>query len=152
MTKPLKIVILLSLIFSAGTLATNAQKAPDYKITGLKIVPYDSVTGKFQDEFKPREDRSFFNDLSISLFVTVEIAGQSGSFVVGRKIQLTVTEGKKVKTSKTEQIGLIGGGGKFYVPLWLYPAMCDDVKITARIIGQKTASTMTRTVPFLCGE
>ena len=152
MTRPSKIVILLILICSAGVVATNAQKSPDYKITGLKIVPFDSETGKFQDELKPKDERSFFNDLSISLFVAVEIAGQSGSFEVGRKIQITVTEGKKVKTSKTEQIGLIGDGGKFYVPLWLYPVMCDDVKITARIIGQKTASTMSRTVPFLCGE
>jgi hypothetical protein len=152
MVKKLEPLCLFVLVFLCGLTAAVGQKSPDYKITGLKIVPFDSATGKFHDEIKPRDDRSFFNDLGISLFVTVEIAGQSGSFEVGRKVQITVSEGKKVKTSKTEQIGLIGEGAKFYIPLWLYPAMCDDVKITAKIIGQKTTSTMTRTVPFLCGE
>jgi hypothetical protein len=30
--------------------------------------------------------------------------------------------------------------------------MCDTVKITAKITGQKTASTMTRSLLFQCGE
>lgn len=152
MIKNVKILIfILVLLCFSGTLAI-AQKTPDYKISNVKITPFDSATGEFQEEIKSGDERSFFNDLSISLLTLVEISGKEGSFEVGRKIQITVTEGKKVKTTKTEQIGLIGAGGKFYIPLWLYPAMCDEVKITAKIIGQKTASTITRKVPFLCGE
>ena len=152
MIKNVKILIFISLVLCFGSTFAMSQKAPDYEISNIKITPFDSATGEFQEEIKANDERSFFNDLSISLLTLVEITGQEGSFEVGRKIQITVTEGKKVKTTKTEQIGLIGGGGKFYVPLWLYPAMCDDVKITAKIIGQKTASTITRKVSFLCGE
>ena len=152
MIKNLKILIFITLIVCVGGSLAIAQKAPDYKVSNIKITPFDSTTGEFLEEYTTKSDRSFFNDLSISLFTVVEITGQGGSFEVGRKIQITVTEGKRVKTTKTEQIGLIGGEGKFYVPLWLYPAMCDEVKITAKITGQKTTSTMTRKVPFMCGE
>lgn len=145
-------LIFITIVLSFGAVLAFAQKTPDYKISSIKITPFDSATGEFQPEFKANDDRSFFNDLGISLFTVVEISGKEGSFEAGRKIQITVTEGKKVKATKTEQIGLIGGGGKFFIPLWLDPAMCSEIKITAKIIGQKTAPTMTRKVPFLCGE
>ena len=153
MTKTTKLFFIAALLFCFGATLANAQtKAPDYKITSIKIVPFDGQTGEFQAPIKAKDDRSFFNDLAIALLVTVEISGQAGSFEVGRNIQITAMEGKKLKAKKLEQIGLIGDGGKFYVPIWLDSAMCSDVTITAKITGQKTASTMTRKVPFLCGE
>ena len=74
------------------------------------------------------------------------------------KVEITVTEDimedKRQKAKKIKQISraYLMGGKKIFVPLWLDPLMCGDIKINARIIGQKTVSTMTRTVPFLCGE
>ncbi len=154
MIKNVKMLIFITLIlcFSATVSIAQEKKAPDYSISKVKITPFDSQTGEFQEEYTTKSDRSFFNDLAISLFTVVEITGEAGSFEVGREIQITVTEGKKVKLTKTEQIGLIGEGGKFYIPVWLEPAMCDEVKITAKIIGQKTVSTKIRTIPFMCGE
>ncbi len=142
-------------ITTFGNLLINAQqppKAPDYKLSKIKIVPFDETEGKFLDEILPDSERSFFNDLSISLFVTFEISGEAGSFEAGRNINISVTEGKKTKFQKSEQIGLIGEGGKYFVPVFLYGSMCDEIKITARLSGQKTTSTLMRTVPFLCGE
>lgn len=152
--KNYKHLLLLTLLFlTIGAAVADAQKkAADYKISKIRILPFDSQKGEFEAELKPGSDRSFFNDLAISLFVTVEISGEAGSFEEGRMIDIVVTEGKKQKAKKLEQIGLIGDGGKFYVPVWLDAAMCGDVKITARITGQKTASSATRTVPFVCGE
>ncbi|MBS1793788.1 MAG: hypothetical protein JSS81_08035 [Acidobacteria bacterium] len=147
-----KIIVLTALILSLSAAAVAQKKAADYKITNVRIVPFDGATGEFGEEIKPGGDRSFFNDLSISLFVAVEISGEKGTFEAGRKAEITVTEGKKLKTKKLEQVGLIGEGGKFYIPVWLDSAMCSDVKITARLVGQKTPSSVTRTVPFLCGE
>ena len=140
------------LLCLGAAVQTSAQKAPDYKISAIKIMPFDGQTGAFQDEFKAGGDRSFFNDLAISLLVTVEISGQAGSFEEGRNIEVIVTEGKKQKAKKLEQIGLIGEGGKFYVPVWLDAAMCDEVTIKARITGQKTLSNLSRKVSFMCGE
>ncbi len=149
-----RILLVVSILILSSFSITFAQgkKAPDYTISSVKIVPYNSESGKFEEEYTTKSDRSFFNDLAISLFLTVEINGEAGSFEVGRKIEVTVLEGKKVKSKTVEQIGLIGDGGKFYVPIWLNPAMCSDIKITAKISGQKTVSTKSRSVPFLCGE
>ncbi len=138
--------------FGITAFAQKPKPAPDYKITAVKIVPFDEATGKFGDEIVKGSERAFFNDLSISLFVTVEISGQTGSFETGRNIAISVTEGKKSKFNKTQQVGLIGSDGKYFVPVFLYSSMCSDVTINARLSGQKTASSMTRKVPFLCGE
>jgi len=154
MKKAINLLMMCAAMIAIGSATVAAQtKAPDYKIKNIKIVPYDSATGKFDEELKPGDGRSFFNDLSISLFVVFEIEGEAGSFEAGRKLQMTVKEGTKIKASKTEQIGLIGSDGIWFEPLWLYPAMCSDVTITAKIIGQRIpGKAVTRKIPFLCGE
>jgi hypothetical protein len=151
-TKQLLLAVALSFA-CAAFVSVNAQKiAAPYKITAVKIVPFDQQTGKFQSEIMPTDERVFFNEMSLGLFVMVEITGEKETFEDGRTVEVLVMEGKKQKAKKTEQIGLIGEGGKFYIPVWLDSALCSEVKITARIVGQKTASTMTRKAAFMCGE
>lgn len=153
MTKTL--LLMFVAVLSIGAVDVGAQapdKAPDYKLAKIKIVPYDSATGQFGEEITPASDRSFFNDLSISLFVVVEVEGLAGSFESGRKLRISVSEDSKVKTTRFVQIGLIGENGKWFEPLWLYPAMCGEVRITASLVGQKPSKALTRTVPFTCGE
>ena len=127
------------------------KKTPRFKITAVHITPFDSNTGKFGTEITTNSDRSFFNDLGISLLVVVEVAGESGSFVAGRQAEITVMEGKKIKKKKVEQIG-IPSDGKFFVPVWLDSPMCSEVTVTARKISKKTVSRTVRKVPFQCGE
>ena len=142
----------LCIFCAADVFAQKPAKAPAYKITNIKIVPFDSQTGNFEEELTTNSTRSFFNDLAISLFVTVEISGEAGSFESGRMVSVSVLEGKKLKIKKTDQVGLIGESGKFYFPVFLESAMCDQVKISAFLTGQKTVSKMSRSVPFMCGE
>jgi hypothetical protein len=163
MTTNLKLTIFVLLILCFGAALVNAQKTtkpktitpktPDYKISNLKIVPFDSYKGEFEEAIKPDDtERSFFNDYSISLLVMVEVSIEKGGYEFGRTVQITVMEGKKIKKTKTEQMPPVEDNGKYYVPLWLDAGMCDTVKISAKITGQKTASTMTRSVLFQCGE
>ncbi len=155
MNKMFRTTSVVVVVFTALAMSAYAQKprpAPAYKIAAIKIVPFNEQIGKFEDEITSKSDRSFFNDLSISLFVTVEVSGEVGSFESGRNLVIMVTEGKKVKYSKTQQIGLIGPEGNYHIPVFLYSSMCSNVTITAKISGQKTVSSMTRRVPFLCGE
>lgn len=136
-----------------GCLAADAQKkTPDYKIAAIHVTPFNSQTGKFEDEIKVvDDDRVFFNSLSIALLVVVEVSGQSDTFVPGRMTEITVMEGKKLKKKQVMQIG-IPIDGKYYAPVWLDRSMCDGITITARLIGQKTVSRTVRKVPFMCGE
>lgn len=154
MQKIIRFTILAVLALSFGVISAQAQKTPAYKITDIRILPFDEQTGQFQSEINPKDDtRSYFNDLHISLLVEVEVSGTPGSFEVGRKLEVTVMEGRKLKKKRFDQIGLIGEGGKYYVPLWLDGAMCDEIKISARIIvGKKIGTYMIRKVPFMCGE
>lgn len=153
MQKLIKLIGFAALLLSISAIAAYAQKTPAYKITDIIIKPYDEQTGQFQSEITANDTRSFFNDIQISMLVAVEVSGTAGSFEVGRKLEVTVMEGKKLKKKRFDQIGLIGSAGKYYVPVWLDGAMCSEVKITARIVvGKKFGPVVTRKVPFLCGE
>ncbi|HEX9931206.1 MAG TPA: hypothetical protein VGB02_21935 [Pyrinomonadaceae bacterium] len=122
-----------------------------YKLTNVKIVPFEGVTGKFEDEIKSNSDKTFFNELSKSLMVIVEVSGKSDDYA-NRNLEVIVTEGKKSKLKQTTMIGILNEAGKFYVPVWLYAPMCGEVTINARIIGQIAAAKQTRKILFQCGE
>lgn len=153
MTKPFRIltaVLIMAFIGTAAVVAQSAKKTPDYKIAAIKVVPFDEITGAFREPVDP--EQWFGNDLSMSLFVTIELTGEAGGYATNRNVSITVTEGKKVKLRKIAYPGVFSEQGKYFVPLWLYGSMCDIVKITATVTGQKTRSTRTRTVNFHCGE
>lgn len=152
MKKIIKLLFFVSLTFCFSAIYANAQQTPAYKISNVKIVPFEQTTGKFEDEFTANDERSFFNDLSKGLFVTVEISGKPESYDGKRQLEVTVTEGGKVKLKKVYMSGILNEQGKFYFPVWLEAPMCSEVKITARILGQKTAAATTRKVAFQCGE
>jgi hypothetical protein len=142
---------------SAGTVAMTATGPPAkpkpkglYTISAIKIVPFDEILGEFREPVDP--EQWFGNDLSMSLFVTIELSGDPGGYVPKRNVQITVTEGKKIKLSRIAYPGVFSEQGKYYVPVWLYGSMCDPVKITASVTGQKTRSSLSRTVNFHCGE
>jgi hypothetical protein len=141
-------VIALTCIVSVS--AQPPKKAADYKITAINVVPFDEILGKFREPVEP--DQWFGNDLSMSLLVTVELSGEPGGYVTSRNVSIRVTEGKKIKLQKIAYPGVFSETGKYYVPVWLYGSMCDIVKITATVTGQKTRATRTRTVNFHCGE
>ncbi len=153
----MKLILFAFLILTFAANYATAQKtvvnAQEYKITNMKIVPFDSYKGEFQDEIKATgEQPTFFNDYAISLMVLVEITAGKGEYTAKQSVQINVTEGKKVKKTKTELIPPVDEGGKYYVPVWLDAGMCDTVKITAKITAQKTVSTTSRSLTFQCGE
>lgn len=148
-----KIFPFLTLLLFALAVNTFAQKAPaDYKITNIKVVPFEQITGEFEAEITDADERSFFNELGKGLFVTVEITGKSGDYVGTRNLDVTVLEGKKVKVKKSLMSGILNENGKYYFGFYIEPALCDTVTITAKITGQKTPSTKSRKIQFVCGE
>lgn len=153
MKNSILLMIAMAVIFTLPSFATAQQKpvAP-YEITKIHVVPFEESTGEFAQTMADDDLGQFFNDLSTSLLVKVEITGPAGEFVPGRHVSIRVTEGKKVKLAKTAYPGVLNENGKFYVPVWLYGSMCDKVTITASIVGQTKKSSKTRIVQFMCGE
>ena len=148
-----ELTLIYSLLFLCLFTEARAQQTTPaaYKLTNVKIVPFEGATGKFEDEIKLSSDKSFFNELSKSLMVVVKVSGKSGDYA-NRNLEVTVTEGKKSKLKQTTMVGILNEAGKFYVPVWLYAPMCGEVTISARITGQTTAARQTRKILFQCGE
>ena len=158
----LRFAALAVVVFSIGLTAAFAQKVkpkapvsktPDYSIFDVKVMAYSSSTGKLEDTIPDEgEPMSFFNDLDTSLFVWVFIQGEKGTFEAGRMANVVVTEGKKIVTTRNVQIGIPNEDGFYIVPVFVYGPLCSEVKITAKITGQKGASLKSASVPFQCGE
>ncbi|MBP7281434.1 MAG: hypothetical protein KBA66_07660 [Leptospiraceae bacterium] len=144
--------LLYVILFSLTTNLLWSDPVPDYKISDIKIIPFESKTGEFQEQVKQNQPEPYSNAISTSFFVIVEISGKAGSYESKRKVEIQVLEGGRKKVNKVETNMLLGANGKFFIPLLLSPLICKDLKITANVLGQTKESSLTRTIPFRCGE
>lgn len=149
MNKICSFLMLLLLLFA---FTISADKIPDYKISNIKIIPFEQKTGKFENEITTGDTKSFFNDLGKALFISLEITGKPGSYIGSRDLEVIVKEGKKIKFKKKFITGVLSNNGNFYYPLFIEGPICSDIVITAKILGQKNSSSFTKKVPFRCGE
>ena len=146
-------LLTVSCVFLLTATAVFAQKSKPskpYSISSIKIVEFDESEGKFGEEVT--KDTFFGNDFSTSLLVTIELSGEPGSIVTRRNVRVTVTEGRKVTFTRLAIPGILNQAGKYYIPLWVYGPICDNLKIRAAVTGQTTISTLSRTVNAHCGE
>lgn len=147
------LTIALAVLAFADTVNAQApKKAPDYIVSSIEVNAFNEAEGSLSDALDKDKPPTFFNALSTSLFVWAVVAGEAGSFEPGRMINVTVLEGKKVKTTRRVQIGLIGEKGVYFVPVYVYGSLCSNVTITAKITGQRKPSSQTVKIPFMCGE
>ncbi len=152
-SKTFALAVVIAGIGITTILAQAPKKAPDYSIPMIEVNAFDEAVGELSDAIPDKgEPKSFFNDLSTSLFVWVMIQGEPGSFEAGRMANIVVMEGKKIKMTRNVQIGLIGDKGLYFLPVYIYGPLCSQVTITARITGQKTRSLKSVKIPFQCGE
>lgn len=154
---------LLCLSEPIGMYAAQTQgSAPSYKIAGIKAMLFYDDTGKFSRDVLAKPNFTFWNTVigegnaegpSNSTLVLIELAGDpTTSAPAVRKIELTATASGKVILKRTSSIGLFSRTGKFYAPFWLYETGCQPIKLTARVLGQSQPASLTRTIPFACGE
>ncbi|MBP9887065.1 MAG: hypothetical protein KBF93_12260 [Leptospiraceae bacterium] len=144
----MKSLLMIILTFTAFNLNAQVEPISDYKISNIKVIPFDSKTG----EFAKHTELTYYNAISTSLFVIVEVSGKPGIFESKKKVEIEVFEGEKRKAKKIEKNMLFSEKGKFYISLLLDPLMCKDITINARILGQKTDSGIAKMIPFKCGE
>ena len=146
------------------TSSTFSQTAP-YKITTVKALLFYEGTGTFSRDVLAKPDFAFWNTIigegdaegpSNSTLVLVEVTGSASSNgpSPSRKVAFTAIAAGKVLLKRTADIhlDLSRDSGKFYAAFWLYDTGCNPVKVTATIAGQARPSSMTKTIPFACGE
>lgn len=153
------------LIFSASLSAFAVRPVsppPPYKITSIKAMLFYDGKGTFSRNVLAKPDFSFWNAIigggdaegsSNSTLVLVEVSGNPSPNEASpsRKIAFTASASGKIVLQRTSDIGLFTDG-KFYAGFWLYDTGCQPIKISARIIGQGPPSSMSKTIPFKCGE
>jgi hypothetical protein len=154
--------LLVLLALCARSSSATAPAAPPYKITAVKAMLFYNERGTFSRDILASPPFALWNTVigegdagaaSTSTLVLVEVTGRSNPNEAppARKVEFTATAAGKVLVRRTSDISL-GDGGKFYAPFWLYDTGCQTIKVTARVLGQTQASTMSKTLPFECGE
>lgn len=142
------------------SLLPQAKTAP--KITAIRAQLFYDATGTFSEDLLSQKDLSLWNTVigeggaggaSTSTFVTVEISGRNLT-VGATKVEITVTGNKnRVVQKKLIGVDIYDERVKFFAPLWLHDTGCEQLKISARLIGPGAPrNIVTRTIPFACGE
>lgn len=158
--------VLVPLFLCVLSADASAQQTPAFKISGIKAMLYYEQTGTFSKDILADPNIALWNTIigeggsggaSSATLVLVEVTGKAGAYETSRKVDMTATfagSGKNAHPTvkRTSEIGILSDKGKFYVPLWLYDTGCVHVTIAARIVGQKPASAMQKTIRFECGE
>jgi hypothetical protein len=49
-------------------------------------------------------------------------------------------------------VGIYNERGKYYIPIWIYSAICQDTVIQARLLAQRDPSIIRKTITAHCGE
>ena len=146
-------VIFLVLISSLLHAQTTLPEPPPYQLTAMKVVPFSQRTSLFLAEIKKDSDFSAWNELNLSLFVTIQVTGRAGSYSSKRKVEITAYDDRHVILKRLSELGVLDEDtGKYYIPVWLYGPFCRKVTIKARLIGQPQASSLQRNLDFQCGE
>ena len=146
----------------ASALSPPAPPAP-YKITAIKAMLFYDGKGTFSRDVFTKPDFSFWNVIigegeaegpSNSTLVLIEVNGHPSRNEASpsRNLEFTATAAGKVVLRRVTRIGLFSDDGKFYAGFWLYDTGCQPIKISARIVGQAQPSSMSKTIPFACGE
>ncbi len=158
-------ILFIGLLILAANLEVRAApifSTPPYKINAIKAMLFYDGKGTFSRNVLATPDFTFWNTIigegdaegpSNSTLVLVEITGNPSPNepLPSRKIEFTAVASRKILLKRTTDI-FLGDSGKFYAAFWPYDTGCQPIKITARIIGQSLPSSMSKTIPFACGE
>ena len=157
--------LFMGLIIFAANLdgIARAPATPPYKITAIKAKLFYDGSATFSRDVLAKPDFAFWNTIigegdaegpSNSTLVLVEVSGRPSlnEPPPSRRVEFTAISSGKVLINRNTDIGLFGENGKFYAAFWLYETGCQPIKISARIVGQPQPSSLTKTIPFACGE
>lgn len=153
--------ILAAVVVAAASTAFAAEPPT---IAAIRAQHYFEGTGKFSDDILASGENTLWNTIigggsagapSNYTLVTVEVQGKE--VPVGKvKVQITARGYKrKIVGQRTIEVSIYDDKTKFFAPLWLNDTGCDEVEISARLIGKGVTvptTTVKKIIPFKCGE
>ena len=150
-------------MLSAALVAVSAAAAAEApKIAAIRAQLYYEGTGKFSDDVLASGENTLWNTIigeggagapSNFTLVTVEVTGKDvpqGAV----KVQITARGYKrKIVGQRTSEVSIYDEKTKFIAPLFLYDTGCDEIEISAKLIGKGVdKATVKKVIPFKCGE
>jgi hypothetical protein len=161
--KPFHAVLLslaISLAGAPGAWAAGASAAPS--ITAVRAQLFYDGTGKLSDDVLTMKDLSLWNTIigegsaggaSNATLITVEVSGRNVE-VGAVAVEIVATGKKRRVLGRTRmEVALYDAKTKFHAPLMLTNTGCEEITITARLVGKGAPKTpATRVIPFQCGE
>ncbi|MEQ1781187.1 MAG: hypothetical protein ABMA14_07500 [Hyphomonadaceae bacterium] len=152
----------LVVLVSCGVAPAFAQQVVPPAITAIHAQLYFEETGAFSDDILARGDLALWNTVigegdarhaSNSTLVTVEVSGKNVA-VGAVDVEIRALDAKgRVLSKSSSSVALYDDRTKFYAPLFLQDTGCEAVTISTRLKGKGIKSkSITRTIPFACGE
>jgi hypothetical protein len=135
--------------------------ANHYVISEVQAKLYYSNRGTFSQNILDNPNITLWNVIigegsaggaSENTLVQVVVAGQPGSFAKGLAVQLTAKTPTRTLLDRRSNVGVMNTNGWHYAGFWLYETGCEPVELTVKLIGEGGGQTVTKTIPFECGE
>ncbi len=157
---------LLSLISTAAVAVVAASSitfaAETPKIAAIHAQLYYEGSGKLSDDILASGENTLWNTIigeggagapSNFTLVTVEVVGKDVP-IGAVKVQITARGYKaKIVGQRTMDVSIYDKTTRFLAPLFLYDTGCDEIEVTAKLIGKGVTKTTAKAViPFKCGE
>ena len=149
----------LATIFAAALVAASSAGAAEApKIVAIHAQLYHEGTGKLSPEDLLAPDApGMWNTIigeNASNFTLVTVEVQGKDVPTGVKVQITARGYKrKIVGQRTSDVSIYDAKTKFFAPLFLYDTGCDEIEVSARLIGKGVAKeAVKKVIPFKCGE
>ena len=153
-------VIAAALLTVAALSIAFAAEGP--KIAAIHAQLYYEGSGKFSDDILASGENTLWNTIigeggagapSNFTLVTVEVTGKDVP-IGAVKVQVTARGYKrKIVGQRTMDVSIYDEKTKFFAPLFLYDTGCDEIEVSAKLIGKGVdKTTVKKTIPFKCGE
>lgn len=156
------VTVVLFFFCAAGL---HAQKKAAPKISAIRAQLFYDASGTFSKDILSVKDFALWNTIigegdaeepSTSTLVTVEISGRDVPLDT-LKIEITATgRNSRLIQKRLFDVDLYDAREKFYAPLLLNNTGCEEIKISARLVGKSasaaSAAPVVKKIPFACGE
>lgn len=159
------LISLVLIIYCASVAESVGRQNKGARITAMKISTLDSEGGKLavsEDLFANQRNNGpvragtgSANYPEHHLLVLVQVTGNTDA-----KVELQATEGRRLVWRKVSQPFYEKLGAdtedinnpRRYVIFFIEGERCATLKLTARLVGQRQPSSISKTIEFSCGE
>lgn len=158
----LAVGLITALLSVAAAFCAQAASPVAPKIAAIRAQFYYEETGMFSNDILSDKDLSLWNTIigeggsggaSNFTLVTVEVQGKDVPVGALKVVVVARDAKRRIIARNTADVSLYDAKTKFHAPLFLYNTGCDEIEISANLIGKGVSKNALKAkIPFACGE